>query len=184
MRITYGSCARARQWPGEGRRRSSPTFGLLESCGVMVPPTVSLFHAMGWPGSPLTFAQAFSLIEQHNLVPRRMKTGALAGRLKGNGNPALEARGLHFDTRAPALSPRRIDLTIRQGEFVAILGQNGSGKTTLAKHFNGLFKPSSGAMLVSQNPRAPTGNGTSRSSSGMSFRTPTIRSSHPPCGKR
>lgn len=34
-----------------------------------------------------------------------------------------------------------VSLSIRQGEFVAIIGKNGSGKTTLAKHFNGLLKP-------------------------------------------
>jgi energy-coupling factor transport system ATP-binding protein len=43
-------------------------------------------------------------------------------------------------------------LGIREGEFIAILGQNGSGKTTLAKHFNGLLKPTSGRALVQGRP--------------------------------
>jgi energy-coupling factor transport system ATP-binding protein len=43
---------------------------------------------------------------------------------------------------------RGIDLTIRKGEFVAIIGQNGSGKTTLVKHFNGLLRPTNGRILV------------------------------------
>ena len=42
-----------------------------------------------------------------------------------------------------------INLTIRKGEFLAIIGQNGSGKTTLIKHFNGLLKPTSGKVIVS-----------------------------------
>ena len=41
-----------------------------------------------------------------------------------------------------------ISLTIKDGEFVAIMGQNGAGKTTLVKHFNGLLKPSSGMIRV------------------------------------
>jgi len=41
-----------------------------------------------------------------------------------------------------------VNLTIRRGEFVALIGQNGSGKTTLVKHFNGLLKPTAGRMLV------------------------------------
>src|SRR5690554_5064236 len=43
---------------------------------------------------------------------------------------------------------RNIDLSVEEGEFVAILGQNGSGKSTLAKHFNALLLPASGEMWV------------------------------------
>ncbi len=45
-----------------------------------------------------------------------------------------------------ALEGIRID--IHAGDFVAIVGQNGSGKTTLVKHFNGLYKPTAGQVLV------------------------------------
>lgn len=41
-----------------------------------------------------------------------------------------------------------IDLTIRDGEFVTIIGHNGSGKSTLAKHINGLLLPSEGVVQV------------------------------------
>ncbi len=41
-----------------------------------------------------------------------------------------------------------IDLSIQQGEFVAVLGHNGCGKSTLAKHFNGLLLPSGGTVYV------------------------------------
>ncbi len=41
-----------------------------------------------------------------------------------------------------------VDLDIRQGEFVAILGHNGSGKSTLAKHINAILYPTEGAVLV------------------------------------
>jgi energy-coupling factor transport system ATP-binding protein len=43
---------------------------------------------------------------------------------------------------------KNITLSIQQGEFVALIGGNGSGKTTLAKHCNGLYKPTSGAVFV------------------------------------
>jgi energy-coupling factor transport system ATP-binding protein len=39
-----------------------------------------------------------------------------------------------------------IDMVVRPGEAVAIIGQNGSGKTTLVKHLNGLLRPNSGAV--------------------------------------
>ena len=41
-----------------------------------------------------------------------------------------------------------INLKIRRGEFVAILGHNGSGKSTLAKHFNALLLPTEGKCIV------------------------------------
>lgn len=41
-----------------------------------------------------------------------------------------------------------VSLTIRRGEFVAIIGTNGSGKSTLAKHFNVLLQPTSGNVTV------------------------------------
>ncbi len=41
-----------------------------------------------------------------------------------------------------------VDIDIKQGEFVAILGHNGSGKSTLAKHLNAILLPSEGAVWV------------------------------------
>ena len=41
-----------------------------------------------------------------------------------------------------------IDFSVREGEFVAVLGHNGSGKSTLARLTNGLLTPSSGQITV------------------------------------
>ena len=41
-----------------------------------------------------------------------------------------------------------IDMQIRPGSFVAILGHNGSGKSTLAKHMNAILVPTGGTMWV------------------------------------
>ena len=41
-----------------------------------------------------------------------------------------------------------INLSIRVGEFVAVLGANGSGKSTLARHLNALLLPTEGTCLV------------------------------------
>ncbi len=42
----------------------------------------------------------------------------------------------------------RVDLQVKQGEFLALLGHNGSGKSTLAKHFNAMLLPMRGRVLV------------------------------------
>jgi len=41
-----------------------------------------------------------------------------------------------------------VNLKIKLGEIVGIMGGNGSGKTTLIKHFNGLLKPTKGSVKV------------------------------------
>ena len=60
----------------------------------------------------------------------------------------IETRNLSYSYPGGIRALRGIDLDIRQGEFIAIIGSNGSGKTTLAKHFNGLLKPSQGRVTV------------------------------------
>ncbi|MCG8400906.1 MAG: ATP-binding cassette domain-containing protein [Firmicutes bacterium] len=41
-----------------------------------------------------------------------------------------------------------INLTVEQGEFLALVGAAGSGKSTLARHFNGLLVPTAGRVRV------------------------------------
>ena len=41
-----------------------------------------------------------------------------------------------------------IDIDVKEGQFIAILGHNGSGKSTLAKHINALLTPSEGSLWV------------------------------------
>lgn len=41
-----------------------------------------------------------------------------------------------------------IDIDVKEGQFIAILGHNGSGKSTLAKHINALLAPSEGSLWV------------------------------------
>ncbi|MBS6956360.1 MAG: energy-coupling factor transporter ATPase [Enterocloster asparagiformis] len=42
-----------------------------------------------------------------------------------------------------------VDVDIKNGDFVAVLGHNGSGKSTFAKHINGILMPSEGTVWVS-----------------------------------
>ena len=41
-----------------------------------------------------------------------------------------------------------VDIDVKQGDFVAILGHNGSGKSTLAKHINAILYPTEGTVWV------------------------------------
>ena len=42
----------------------------------------------------------------------------------------------------------QVDLDVKEGDFVAILGHNGSGKSTLAKHINAILLPTEGTLYV------------------------------------
>ncbi|MEJ2281320.1 MAG: ATP-binding cassette domain-containing protein [Candidatus Bathyarchaeota archaeon] len=60
----------------------------------------------------------------------------------------IEVKDLHFTYSTGIEAINGINLTINDGEFLAVMGQNGAGKTTLVKHFNGLLKPTIGEVLV------------------------------------
>ncbi|GJQ29907.1 MAG: hypothetical protein HBSAPP03_17910 [Phycisphaerae bacterium] len=64
----------------------------------------------------------------------------------------VEIRGLHkaFDGR-PVL--RGVDLTIRRGEMVAVVGASGCGKTVLLKHITGHLTPDAGTVRVADHER-------------------------------
>lgn len=41
-----------------------------------------------------------------------------------------------------------VDIDVKEGDFIAILGHNGSGKSTLAKHMNAILSPTEGSIYV------------------------------------
>jgi putative ABC transport system ATP-binding protein len=69
--------------------------------------------------------------------------------------PALEARGLHKhytlgDETVHAL--RGVDLVVRRGEFVAVMGPSGSGKSTLLHLLGLLDAPDTGTIALAGEP--------------------------------
>ena len=66
-----------------------------------------------------------------------------------------------------------VDLDIKPGEFISIVGHNGSGKSTLAKHLNALLTPSSGTLWVNGMDTSDEKNILNiRQSTGMVFQNP------------
>jgi zinc transport system ATP-binding protein len=68
----------------------------------------------------------------------------------------VEAKGLSFAYgESPVLS--NVDLSVRPGEFVALVGPNGSGKSTLLRAMLGLLEPSAGSVrLLGADPKRLT----------------------------
>ncbi len=66
-----------------------------------------------------------------------------------------------------------VELDVKKGDFVAILGHNGSGKSTLAKHINALLLPSEGEIWVAgMNTKEENHVWDIRQSAGMVFQNP------------
>jgi len=80
------------------------------------------------------------------VLPDFSTVKGIAGTAIGS-EPVISVQNLtHNYGNVQALSG--ISLTIRKGEFVALVGENGSGKTTLVKHFNRLLSPTGGDVIV------------------------------------
>ncbi len=60
----------------------------------------------------------------------------------------LEAKNISYSYGDDTQALKNINLKINQGEMVAILGKNGAGKSTLFLHFNGIYEPDSGEILI------------------------------------
>lgn len=66
-----------------------------------------------------------------------------------------------------------VDLDVKEGQFIAILGHNGSGKSTLAKHINAILVPTGGTMWVDgKDTKRPEELWNVRQSAGMVFQNP------------
>ena len=54
----------------------------------------------------------------------------------------------HENTQLAKSAIRNINLTIEDGEMVALIGETGSGKSTLVQHFNALLLPNAGQLQI------------------------------------
>lgn len=66
-----------------------------------------------------------------------------------------------------------VDIDVKEGQFIAILGHNGSGKSTFAKHINALLVPTDGTIWVDgRDTKDPNELWNVRQSAGMVFQNP------------
>ena len=127
----------------------------LRKLRVAVPPLVDAFDRLGFGQAdlPLSVEEAATTVERAGLTwdpPASVgddSPGAPAGTAPHVGDVLFELEDVAYEYDADGDTVRAVDgvdLTIRAGEVVAIVGHNGSGKTTLAKHLNGLIDPDEG----------------------------------------
>jgi cobalt transport protein ATP-binding subunit len=121
---------------------------LVEAAGIRAPQVseagfvLSAAGRLGGP-VPVTLDEAVHVIERW---PGTSSPDVPAAR--DHGDPVIEAIGLGHVYPGGVAALTDVDLTVRAGEFVAVLGRNGAGKTTFARHLNGLLRPTSGTLRV------------------------------------
>ena len=112
--------------------------------GVSCPQLFEVFHGLGLAHRPRNVKEALSVLHKEGFVPRTRAVQPTAPSMEA---PVLTVDSVSFQYTRNQNLLNDINLEIRRGEFVAILGANGSGKTTLIKLFNGLLKPARGQVL-------------------------------------
>ena len=154
--------------PGPGQPILLDDPGAVLSQIDLTPPLVTLAKKLGWSPLPLNikegrrFARRLALPtppQQRSLAPRgrpeeervRVRERAQGPMLRPGSrkskSPIIQVRDLsHAYDGQPALED--VSLTVRPGEFLALMGRNGSGKTTLLKHLVGLLQPQRGRVMV------------------------------------
>lgn len=135
----------------------------LRAIGVDTPRTVRISNSLAEAGLAPNDSPALTLDGAESLVagilaPGLSKSSPIVPRILGDRPDArntVDERPIIVDVAGAAYSYgtgqagiEGIDLTVRAGEILAVVGQNGAGKTTFTKLLNGLIKPSAGVVRI------------------------------------
>lgn len=135
----------------------------LRAIGVDTPRTVRISNSLAEAGLAPNDSPALTLDGAESLVagilaPGLSKSSPIVPRTLGDRPDArntVDERPIIVDVAGAAYSYgtgqagiEGIDLTVRAGEILAVVGQNGAGKTTFTKLLNGLIKPSAGVVRI------------------------------------
>jgi energy-coupling factor transporter ATP-binding protein EcfA2 len=127
-----------------GEVLDGPPREVLAGCDLaLTPPLVRLGRALGWSPLPLSIKEGRAKVSTEVRQPRSPDPSPP----RASGPPVVELRRVSagYGKRAVLYE---VDLDVRAGELVALMGRNGSGKTTLLRSIIGFHQPASGRVLI------------------------------------
>ncbi|MGF1603318.1 MAG: ABC transporter ATP-binding protein [Thermosynechococcaceae cyanobacterium] len=127
----------------------------LQTLGLRPPQvtqTMAQINDPALPNMPVTLSEGLKALEE--LTQRRdlspaPKTEQLSPRCD---QPQISVRNLSHTYADGTQALTDVSLDIFPGDYLLIAGQNGAGKSTLVKHFLNLLKPTSGTVMLGQQP--------------------------------
>ena len=135
----------------------------LRAIGVDTPRTVRISNSLAEAGLAPNDSPALTLDDAESLVagilaPGLSKSSPIAPCAlddRPDARDTVDERPIIVDVAGAAYSYgtgqagiEGINLTVRAGEILAVVGQNGAGKTTFTKLLSGLIKPSAGVVRI------------------------------------
>jgi len=125
--------------------------------GDLATPVARMFGLAGLGPPPASVKAARTALRRAGLAPAPAEVPP--GERRGREPQALAVDGLWYEVQDGPAVLRGLDLALRRGERVALMGRNGAGKSTLLRLAKGLIEPSRGSVrrtgevaLLLQNP--------------------------------
>lgn len=123
---------------------------MIGDCLVVLNTISSISHVLNAVGGQISWIQytCYAFQDFRDFMWRDEKIESCKNDVKASPGD-IELRGVTFRYQgAEGDTIRGIDLTMRRGEKIAVVGYNGAGKTTLVKLLMRLYDPSSGEILM------------------------------------
>lgn len=117
---------------------------LMKSLGLNPPDTVVIFNRF----TPYEKPYPLELEEAIRRMPRFVGVKPPPPPRQFKEEVAIELEDLWFGYQSDEWVIKGVNLVVRKGEMMGLIGQNGSGKTTLAQLIAGILKPGRGRILV------------------------------------